>query len=164
MDFDLLYPKRFLKAGMFGGRDVTLTIAKVFKEVLEGDKGPKNEAILSFVERPQQLTLNKTNGHCLKAMFGRETDAWIGKRITLYPLEYKTEFSDLAIRVRGSPDLQSSVTFTLKLPKKKPREITLVVTRAGALKPLSQTQQAQPQPDDSPPPPSDLDVPQPEEP
>lgn len=157
MDFDLLYPKRFLKAGMFGGRDVTLTISKVFREVLEGDKGPKMTAILSFAERPQQLTLNVTNGMCIKEMFGRETDLWIGKRVTLFPMNYKSEHGDLAIRVRGSPDLQIPVTFTLKLARKKPRELTMLVTKAGA-KPAPQ-----PQPDDSPPP-SDFDVPPPEEP
>jgi hypothetical protein len=159
MDFDLLYPKRFMKAGMFGGRDVTLTISKIHKEVLEGDKGPKNEAVVSFVERPQQLTLNVTNGHCLKAMFGRETDAWIGKRVTLYPLEYKSEHSDLAIRVRGSPDIASPVTFTLKLARKKSREVTLVVTKAG-----SRQAAPVPTPADEPPPPSDSDIPPPVEP
>jgi hypothetical protein len=163
MDFDLLYPKRFLKAGMFGGRDVTLTISKVFKEVLEGDKGPKMTAILSFAERPQQLTLNVTNGTCIKEMFGRETDAWIGMRVTFYPMEYKTEHGDMAIRVRGSPDLQKPVTFTLKLARKKPRELTMLVTKTGSAKPAQQPQPPQPHPDD-PPPPSDLDVQPPEEP
>src|SRR5512137_2253515 len=159
MDFDMLYPKRFLKAGMFGGRDVTLTISKVFREVLEGDKGPKMTAILSFAERPQQLTLNVTNGTCIKEMFGRETDLWVGKRVTLFPMNYKSQHGDLAIRVRGSPDLQAPVTFTLKLARKKPRELTMLVTRTGSAKPVPQTQ-----PDDAPPPPSDLDVPPPEEP
>jgi hypothetical protein len=157
MDFDLLYPKRFLKAGMFGGRDVTLTISSVFREVLDGDKGPKMTAILSFSERPQQLTLNVTNGTCLKEMFGRETDLWVGKRVTFYPMNYKSEHGDLAIRVRGSPDLQKPVTFTLKLARKKHRELTMLVTKAGAAKPAQH-----PQPDDAPPP-SDLDVPPPEE-
>lgn len=158
MDFDLLYPKRFMKAGMFGGRDVTLTISKVFKEEILGDKGPKMTAILSFAERPQQLTLNVTNGTCLKEMFGRETDLWVGKRVTFFPLAYKSDYGELAIRVRGSPDLQAPVTFTLRLSRKKPRELTMLVTKAGAAKPAPQ-----PRPDDSPPP-SDLDVPPPEEP
>ncbi len=46
--------------------------------------------------------LNRTNGECLKAMFGRDTGEWIGKRVTLYPAEYQGE---TAIRVKGSPDM-----------------------------------------------------------
>src|SRR5512137_2490323 len=159
MDFDMLYPKRFLKAGMFGGRDVTLTISKVFREVLEGDKGPKMTAILSFAERPQQLTLNVTNGTCIKEMFGRETDLWVGKRVTLFPMNYKSQHGDLAIRVRGSPDLQAPVTFTLKLARKADKQVTMIVTKVGAQ--AAPKPPSQPQPDDAPPP-SDLDAPPPE--
>lgn len=131
MDFDKLYPARFLKAGEFGMRDVTLTIASVFLEELEGEQGKKQKAILSFVGTAKQLVLNKTNGLCIKAMFGRETDAWVGKRVTFYPAAISFGDTDIAIRVRGSPDLKEPLTFELKLPRKKGRPLTLAVTKPG---------------------------------
>lgn len=166
MDFDALFPHRFLKAGKFAGRDVTLTITDVFTEVMDGRKGPEKKAIIAFKERPQQLILNKTNGECIKAMFGRETDAWKGKRVTFMPIEFHFEGNDLAIRVRGSPDIPGPITFTLKLPRKKDRDVTLVQTKVGSAKsPPAPKTQLQPDPQhDDPPPPSDIDVPPPEEP
>jgi hypothetical protein len=156
MDFDTMFPNRFMKAGRFAGRDVTLTVAGVMLEMMDGKKGPEQKAILSFKERPQQLVLNKTNALCIKAMFGRETNEWIGRRVTFMPVEFHFEGNDLAIRVRGSPDLSGPLTFTLKLPRKKDREVTLVQTKVGTAKaPI-------PHPDE-PPPPSD-EPPMPEEP
>jgi len=162
MHFDKLYPARFLKAGEFGGRDVTLTISSVFLEELEGETGKKMKAILGFAGTPKQLVLNKTNGLCIKAMFGVETDAWRGKRVTLYPANISFGDTDLAIRVRGSPDIKDPVTFELKLPRKKGKAVTLQVTRAQANgKPDTAPAPTQPE---EPPPPPDLDVPPPEEP
>ena len=106
-----------------------MTLAKVALEQLEGGaKGVETKAIVSFVERPLQLVLNKTNALALKAMFGRETDAWVGKRVTLYPENIEFEGNDLAVRVRGSPDLPTNLTFELKLARKKPRQVTLQKT------------------------------------
>lgn len=167
MDFDRLYPGQFLKAGMFQGRDVTLTIATVKLDELEGRKGKEMKGVISFSEKPQKLVLNKTNGLCIKAMFGRETNAWIGKRVTLYPAQVQFEDSDLAIRVRGSPDLHAPITFTLKLSRKADRQVTLSKTGVAAKSQPAPQPQPDPTPDtqpNEPPPPSDLDVPPPEEP
>jgi hypothetical protein len=162
MHFDKLYPARFLKAGEFGGRDVTLTISAVSLEELEGETGKKMKAILTFVGTPKQLVLNKTNGLCIKAMFGSETDAWRGKRVTLFPANISFGDTDLAIRVRGSPDIKEPITFELKLPRKKGKNVTLARTGQANGKPASPAQP--PAHSEEPPPPSDLDVPPPEEP
>ena len=162
MDYDKMYPKRFLKAGLFDKKDVTLTVASVRLEELEGNKGRETKGILAFKECKQQLVLNVTNGLCIKAMFGRETDAWVGKRITFYPMPIQSEFSDLAIRVRGSPDLKSPVTFSLILARKTPREMTMQVTRAANGK--AQPPPPSPPPSDEPPPLGDSDIPPPVEP
>lgn len=135
MDFDRLFPNRFLKAGEFQKRDVTLTIAAVKIEELEGAKGKESKAIVSFASTPKQLVLNKTNGLSIRAMFGRETDGWLGKRVTFYPAEIKFEDADLAIRVRGSPDIPGPITFELKLARKKPRSVTLQKTQVGGRAP-----------------------------
>src|SRR6185437_13183500 len=83
--FDQLYPGRFLKAGELLGKKVTLTIADVDVEELEGDGGAKKvKAIISFRETKKQLVACKTNGLCLREMFGKELANWTGKRVTLF--------------------------------------------------------------------------------
>lgn len=138
MDFDLLYPGRFLKSGEFKGRDVTLTITSVDMEDLPQDKGgEKARGIISFKETKRKLVLNRTNGEAIKAMFGRETDEWLEKKITLYPAPY--EGDETCIRVRGAPHLTKPLTFELKLPRKKPISVTLLPTgKNGSKKPVAE--------------------------
>jgi hypothetical protein len=124
MDFDLLFPGRFVKAADLKGKDMTLTIEKVVIEELEGDK-KETKGIVSFVGAKKNWVLNKTNALCLKAMWGRETDGWIGKRVTLFPTTFDDE---PCIRVKGSPDLTEPLVFDLKLPKKKAKKMRLVPT------------------------------------
>lgn len=122
MDFDALYPNRFMKAGEFAGKPYTLTISDVKVEELEGDKGKKVKGIVSFKETTKQLVLNRTNGECLKAMFGRETNNWVGKRVTFFPKTITDSFTDElipAIRVLGSPDIEADKSFTAKIGRKQ---------------------------------------------
>jgi hypothetical protein len=134
LDYDALFPGRFLKAGLFNGKDVTLTIAVVRLEELPEQAGTRTRGILGFQKTKLELVLNRTNGESLKALFGRDTGDWIGKRVTFYPAKIDSEFADIAIRVRGSPDIKAPVTFDLKLPRKKSRSVTLAVTKVGAVK------------------------------
>lgn len=144
LDFDQLFPNRFLKAGQFQGRDVTLTVKSVKLEELEGDKGKEMKAIIAFAETPKQLVLNKTNGLCLKGMFGRSTDAWVGKRVTFWPAPNDFGESDIAIRVRGSPDLAANMQVEIKLARKKPRQVTMMKTGGNQKKGAPPQQKAQP--------------------
>lgn len=131
MDFELLFPGRFIKSAQFNGRDVTMTIKAVVLEELEGIRGKQQKGIVSFEERPLQWVLNRTNASALKAMFGRETNGWVGKRVTLYPAPFRdlaTDEETTAIRVRGSPDLKVDLTFELALPRKKPVQVKLART------------------------------------
>jgi hypothetical protein len=125
MDFDKLFPGRFLKAADLNGKEVTLTISAVVTDELVGDKGTEVKGLLSFAGKKKQLVLNKTNGLCLKQMFGRETDEWVGKRVTIFPTTFNDE---PCIRVKGSPDIAKDITFDLKLPRKAPRSTTLIKT------------------------------------
>jgi hypothetical protein len=144
LDFDQLFPNRFLKAGEFAGKDVTLTIASVKVEVLVGDKGEESKGIVGFKETTKQLVLNKTNGLCIKGMFGRDTGNWLGKRVTLYPAKIDFGDSEIAIRVRGSPDIAADTDVEVKLARKKPRTVKMYKT--------GQKQQAKPAPKQAQPP------------
>lgn len=187
LDFDELFAnEKFLKAGEFQGKDVTLTISGVRRETFEtedenGKKGKtEKKAILSFAPTaagrppPKEIVLNKTNGLCLKAMFGRDTGAWIGKRVTFFPTLVKAwGAQELAIRVRGSPDIAQNFTFKLKLPRKKDIPTTMTKTEPKAKQSAAPTPapapSPSPQPDTrspadyapeaEPPPPGDEDAP-----
>jgi hypothetical protein len=121
-DWDELYPGRFLKAGEFKGKKVTLTIAAVELDELEGDKGKKVKGVLSFEKTDKQLALNKTNGICLKEMFGRKVQDWVGHKVTLYAGQWN---GDECIRVWGSPELAEDRTITVQLPRKRPIEMVM---------------------------------------
>lgn len=84
------------------GKDVTVTISKVEAGTITGSKGKKDKKpLVSFEGKQLKLGLNKTNGKTIAAMYGPNTDEWIGKRISLYATT--TEFGSETvecIRVR----------------------------------------------------------------
>lgn len=120
--FDELYPGRFLKAALLRGKPATLTISDVDIEELVGDDGAKRKAILSFSETPLKLVLCRTNGECIRAMFGSELAKWIGKKVTIHESQWNGE---PCIRVLGSPDITASIQAVVKLPRKKPITMTM---------------------------------------
>lgn len=123
IDWDQLYPGRFLKAGEFKEKKVTLTVKEVDLDELVGNDGTKKiKGVISFVETPKQIPLNKTNGLCLRAMFGRKVQEWIGKRVILFPGQWNGEE---AIRVWGSPDIKEEMAVEVQLPRKKPFTMTM---------------------------------------
>lgn len=116
-DYDQLYPGRFIKAGEFKGCEYTLTISDIETEEMKSKKkGIETKVIVSFKGQKKQLVLNKTNGECLKGMFGRRVIEWIGRRVTFYPATVEAFGAPtLAIRVRGSPDLPADKDITCNL-------------------------------------------------
>ena len=131
--YDELYPGRFLKAGLLKGMKVTLTIKDVDIEGLEGDDGKKQQkAILAFEERPMQHVMCKTNGVCIKAMFGPTLANWIGKRVTLFESQWNGE---PCIRVWGSPDIPQDLKVTVSLPRRRPFDMVLHAIKNGKNQP-----------------------------
>lgn len=116
--FDQLYAGRFLKAGELLGKKVTLTISDVDLEELQGDDGAKKaKAIISFSNSEKKLVSCKTNGLCLKEMFGKELSNWVGKRITIFEDDWNGE---PCIRIWGSPDIPEQFEVTVALPRRRP--------------------------------------------
>ena len=122
VDWDELYPGRFLKAGEFKGKKPTLTIASVDIEELVGDKGPQIKGVIRFERTDKAWALNKTNGVCLRELFGRKVQEWVGKRVTLYAGTWDGEE---CIRVWGSPDIPADRDVTIQLPRKRPFKMTM---------------------------------------
>jgi hypothetical protein len=138
VDWDELYPGRFIKAGDFRGKKPTLTIESVSIHELVGDKGPQIKGVIRFVGKDKAWALNKTNGICMKAMWGRKVQDWKGKRVTLYAAPYEGEE---AIRVWGSPDLAADMVVDIQLPRKRPFKMTMhAPSKAGDAPPPEPTQ------------------------
>jgi hypothetical protein len=134
VDYDEMFPGRFLKAGLFKGKPATLTIADVMLEDLPQDKGgERTRGILCFRQTKMQLVLNSTNGQCIREMFGRKPADWVGKSVTFVPEKDKfgRETVD-AIRVQGSPDIKEAIEVEIRMPRKKPKIRRLVPTGKGA--------------------------------
>lgn len=133
LDFDQLFPAKYLKAGEFQGKDVTLTVASVILEELPDNDGkPKQKGVITFKETPKALVLNKTNGLSIRGMFGRDTGAWVGKRITFFPAPIDFGDAEIAIRVRGSPDIAKDMDVEIKLARKKARTVRMKKTGVKA--------------------------------
>lgn len=141
--YDECFPGRFLKSGLLKDRPVTLEIKDVHLETLPDEKSvEKDRAILSFAQTPMQMPINRTNGICLKGMFGPKIKSWIGKRITLVPEMAKFGSENVsAIRISGSPDITEVIEVEIRMPKRKPQIRRLVPTGK------SQQNQTQSQPD-----------------
>lgn len=137
-DFDELYPGRFLKGGDFARTPRTLTIARVQLEELEGEKGKRKRGIVRFQEESRELVLNKTNGLLLRAMFGRSTEAWVGRRVTFaFDADVKLGGKVVGgIRIVGSPEITEAREVEIALPRKRPFTVTIQPTgqRAAASK------------------------------
>jgi hypothetical protein len=126
MDAALLTPSKYIKAVSLGGKDRTVTITGVKVEELEkDDKTKEQRGLVALAETTKKWVLNVTNVKCLIALFGRETNNWVNKRVTLYPERNEMSDSGFAIRVRGSPDIKADIRFVLKLARKKPRTVVL---------------------------------------
>lgn len=137
---DLYDPGKYLKVNVLRGHDVTLEIERVGRREIEDEQTgkPKVEGYVVFKRTPKMeaaqtpnfLTLNKTNGMALAAMFGDKVSDWVGKRVTLMPsrdLGLGGKMVD-CIRFRGSPDIDHPVTYTRKRQKRKPETFTAVPT------------------------------------
>jgi len=116
-----MYPSRFLKADMFKGKRVTLTIKAIFGEDLnDAEDQTKAEWIVQFEEKPFEWVMNKTGAFCLFRMWGGDPHSWVGHKVTLFP-KAGTWFGEKgeAIRVWGSPELTEDMPITLKFMRKK---------------------------------------------
>ena len=80
-----LWPRKYIVAEDIT-QDVVLTIVSLQIEDLKGN-GKEMGGVLYFREAKKGMVLKPTNGLRIIAMYGKETDSWTGKTITLYPSE-----------------------------------------------------------------------------
>lgn len=79
--------REYLFAFDLKGKDCTVTIDKVTAGTLVNGTKKTRKPLVFFKESKEgkPLGMNATNCKTVAALYGTDTDAWIGKRITLYP-------------------------------------------------------------------------------
>lgn len=129
-----MYPGRFLKADMFKGKKITLTIKAIEGDELVGENNKsKQEWLVKFVERPLEFVLNKTNAFCLYRMFGGDPHSWIGHKITMFPTKTKFGRDDVdCIRIWGSPDIAEDMEITVPQGRKKRWETVMHAVKVSS--------------------------------
>ena len=84
MDVELLFPSRYLKACDLQGRDATVTIVHVeLGELTMRGGSTKKRGVITLAKTEKLLVLNRTNAESIVKLYGRDTDKWIGRAITL---------------------------------------------------------------------------------
>ena len=132
-DYKLGFKSAYIAAVEFGGKEPTLVIESVKLEGVADDKGAvKDRWAVRFRGTPRAWLLNLTNAQLLAAMWGRDTDGWVGHAVTLcaVPVRFGAETVD-GIRVKGSPELTAPKAVEVKLPRKRPQTVRLVPTPRG---------------------------------
>jgi hypothetical protein len=139
MNYDELYPGRFLKAGLIPGGICTYTIKSIYRDDIE--QNSKKSVIMTFGEIDYQYVLPKINAATIAHIFGKNTKDWIGKQITLYTtnkiMPFPSRPQEAVIRIYGFPILTAPVKFAWQpsspAGKPKRREITQTLAPTGAL-------------------------------
>lgn len=100
-DFRGMFDRQFIGVWDLGGKDRTVVISDVKAETISNGKQKNKKPVISFKGAEKRFLANVTTAKCIAAMYGNNTDAWIGKAITLYPtqVDFGGKTVD-AIRVR----------------------------------------------------------------
>jgi hypothetical protein len=102
MKISQVFPSKYLTAADLNGKSFTLAIKAVTLEEMVTHDSKKVQKPVAWFEKAQKgFVMNSTNAHIVVALYGDDTDGWIGKRITLYPTKVRAfgEMQD-CIRVR----------------------------------------------------------------
>lgn len=145
MNADALVQGQYIKGAEFGATlpaTPTWTIrAASIEEVPSLKPGAKEgdierKGVVWFEEERRGWVINRTNLECVKALLGDDTDAWIGKRITLHQQMVSVgPRKEPGVRVLGAPHLTEPMTVEIRLPKKKPIRMVMQPTGKAGPKP-----------------------------
>ena len=126
--FDLNYVAAFeLK-----GKDATVTIARVEqgKMPVIGTSRSEKKPVVYFNGSDRGLALNKTNARSIVALYGNKTEAWVGKRVTLFPTT--TQFGGQTVEcIRIRPKIPAAKGATASLPSAPDLPVTAPPLGAG---------------------------------
>lgn len=85
MKINQAFPSKYIKAADLGGKEHTLTIAKVQIEDVGGQNNEEDRPVMYFAGRQKGVVLNRTNATAIAHRYGDDTDEWVNKPVTVYP-------------------------------------------------------------------------------
>lgn len=98
------FPSNYLKASDLQGRNVTVTIDRVDMEMIGNGSNREQKMVMYFAGKDKGMVVNKTNANNIAAMYGPDTDGWLGQKVMLYEAMVPYQGRDVpALRVRGIP-------------------------------------------------------------
>ena len=99
MNINEAFPSKYLKASDLQGHNINVTIGNVVTE----DIGKGEEKLIIYFQGKQKgMVLNKTNANNIAAIYGPETEDWVGQPIVIF--EAMVDFQGKtvpALRVRA---------------------------------------------------------------
>jgi hypothetical protein len=97
------FPSKWLRGSDAEEGDLLLVIRRISIETIGQGADAEKKPVAWFESEPRGLILNKTNANSLKAMFGDETDDWVGRTIRIYQTEtsYNGEMVS-TLRIKGA--------------------------------------------------------------
>lgn len=115
-----VFPTKYLSAADLQGQTVRLTIASVAVETLGQGRDQQNKPVAYFRGKQKGLALNKTNANTIAAVYGYETDNWVGAEIDVYPtmVDYQGKQTEairlkvVPLRAAGRPVVDSQAPLT----------------------------------------------------
>ena len=136
MHYKLGFKGQYVSAVELTNKSPTLTITSVVIEKVESmqkdDDGAgkmKDKIIVYFAEADRGMVLNRTNAECIVALWGAETNGWVGHKLTIFATQVRVgPKMEAGIRIKGSPELTAPKQVEVKLPRKKATTMTLIPT------------------------------------
>ena len=81
----LINPEYIGAYSLENGKDLTVSIEKVIREMVTGDGGKKEECTVAYLVGQKPLILNRTNSKTITKIYNSPyIEDWAGKKITLY--------------------------------------------------------------------------------
>jgi len=117
MNIQEAFPSKYLKASDLNGRNVVVQIAGARIEGIGQNKDQK--LVLSFYGKEKTFVCNKTNASTIAKLHGPDTEAWVGKSITLTAREVEFQ-GEMVLALRVS--LQAPPASAVKAPPPPPVE------------------------------------------
>ena len=110
--------EHYLKGEHLNGRKVIATIAEITIEETHAQAGRTEEKpVCYFKESKKGLILSPTNMRALRAMFGDDVAAAIGKRVQLEAIPLRVAGRDtLPVRINPAPQTTTPATETTPAP------------------------------------------------
>jgi hypothetical protein len=92
-DYATMFDSKWLNVGDLDEAERVVVISKVEPGMVGEGPDAERKPILWFEGESKPFAANVTNAKTIANLYGRDTEAWIGKAITLYPTttEYKGE-------------------------------------------------------------------------